>query len=155
MVLMLIPVLVLAVFYLLYASEQDLCSKRSMDISDAELIRTVNLAIKKELDSEMTTVDEDGNRVVISTKERLYPNWAFSPDNPSCCHVIREEKSFWKALFEGRNITVEVSPKIEPVFPVGSDSNYRFIFDACGVLKWSDIGLPNTHQSKIEVNRLE
>jgi len=141
--------------YLLYASEQALCSKRGLDISDAELIRTVNLAIEKELNSEVSAVDEDGKRMAISTKEKLYPNWAFSPDNPSCCHVIREEKPFWKALFEGGDITVEVSPTIEPVFPVGNDSNYRFVFDACGVLKWSDIGLPNTHQSEIEVRHLE
>lgn len=152
---MLISVLVFAVCYLLYASEQALCSKRSLDISDAELIHTVNLAIEKELSSEMATVGEDGKRVVISTKEKLYPNWPFSPGNPSCCHVVREEKPFWKSLFGGGDITVEVSPTNEPIFSVGSDNNYRFIFDACGVLKWSDIGLPNTHQSKIEVRRLE
>jgi len=155
MVFILIPALVLAVFYLLYTSEQALCSKRSLDISDAELIRTVNLAIEKELNSEMAAVDEDGKRVAISTKEKLYPNWAFSPNNPSCCHVIREEKPFWKSLFEGGDITVEVSPTNEPVFPFGSDNNYRFVLDACGVLRWSDIGLPNMNQNKIEVKSLE
>ncbi len=153
MVFMLIPILVFAVCYLLYASEQALCSKKNLDVSDAELIRTVNLAIEKELGSEMTVVDEDGERVTISTKEKLYPNWDFSPDNPSCCHVIREEKPFWKALSGDGDITVEVSPAIEPMFPVGSDSNYRFVFDTCGVLKWSDFGLPNTHQNKVEVKR--
>lgn len=132
--------------------ESGWCERKNRVISDAEFIHAVELAVEKELKSMVTVIDESGGRTRISVKEKFFPYWDFSPGNPLCCQVLREDRSYFlRAIFGGGDITVEVSRENNSFFQVGNDENYRFVFDTCGVLRWSDVGLPNTGQRMVEV----
>lgn len=129
------------------------CLQRNERISDAAFIRTVNIVLTKHFKSFTTLIHSDGRKEEVNLKEQLYPHWDFSPENPLCCQVAREKRSVLaEAIFGAGNVTVEVSPVLIKPFPRGSDSNYRFVFDACGVLIDSDIGLPDTRQRHIQVD---
>lgn len=129
------------------------CPQRNERISDAAFVRTVNVALAKYFKSSVTLVHPDGRKEEVNIKEQLYPHWNFSPDNILCCQVEKEKRSVLaEAFFGAGGVTVEVSPVLIEPFPWGSDSNYRFFFDACGVLIDSDVGLPDTSQRYIQVD---
>lgn len=127
------------------------CFYQERYIPDEEFIGAVKNAIQVRMEMVGTSVIDNGEVERVKLKDSIYRDWDFDPDNPNCCRVTRDNRSRLLAVMIGQgDVVVEVNPRKNKSFIVGSDSNYRFFFDGCGLLRSSDMGLPDTYQRVIQ-----
>src|SRR5690606_17124558 len=113
------------------------CRVQDRYIPDDEFIRTVIPLVQGDIK----------RRNPQKGDSSFYYNWdGYVPetDDYSCCRVeLQETYTAFSRMFSRQRIHVWVLP------PHGEFGGVKFIFDECGALKDSDIGLPSSNSPAI------
>lgn len=119
-------------------------------MADFDFIRTVQKATDIVLDRDIEYVDRDGVRGLKKLRSN-YAGLKVDDNAFDCCKVERSlvGNSIYGVLVGEAAVTVFLKNHSSK----SRDGDYRYIFNACGRLMDSDVGLPDTYQKLIMVER--
>lgn len=119
-------------------------------MTDFDFIRTVQKATNIVLDRDIEYVDGDGLRKLKKLRSN-YAGLKVDDNAFDCCRVERNfvGNSIYGFLMGEAAVTVFLKNHSSK----SRDGDYRYVFNTCGRLMDSDVGLPDTYQKLVVVKR--